>query len=238
MSERLRVDPLLPADFPPRAPHLPIEGRPLPVPGGVPLRWLAYATATLLVVVALGSGSAAVALGRSPRSPGLGARALGAGSAGRWPRSARWRRRGSAAGRSGLLDWPLRLVVIPVAVATLATQATPDGRRADRFALSWLAVHLAPLRRSLGRALPALGRRAPARRRAVGRARRALAATAPGAGPRPRRRLLLGAGLACAARGGERRRRVAQAPGRRQRRGDVSTRRLALGDGQVLEVRP
>ncbi|MGC1164723.1 MAG: hypothetical protein WA862_01300, partial [Solirubrobacterales bacterium] len=39
-----------------------IEGRPLPVPGGVPLRWLAYATAALLVVVALSSGSAAVAL--------------------------------------------------------------------------------------------------------------------------------------------------------------------------------
>ena len=37
-----------------------IEGRTLPVPGGVPLRWLAYATATLLAVIALGSGSATV----------------------------------------------------------------------------------------------------------------------------------------------------------------------------------
>jgi hypothetical protein len=57
----------------------------------------------------------------------------------------------------GLLDWPLRLVVMPVAVATLATQASPDARRADRFALSWLALRLAPSRRSLGRALPPTG---------------------------------------------------------------------------------
>lgn len=39
-----------------------IEGRTLPVPGGIPLRWLAYATATLLAVLALGSGSATVAM--------------------------------------------------------------------------------------------------------------------------------------------------------------------------------
>jgi hypothetical protein len=134
-----------------------IEGRPLPVPGGVPLRWLAYATATLLVVIALSSGSTAVAVviatvagiggaGAGGRVGGVVAAlgALVASWAGGWI--------------LGLLDWPLRLVVIPVAVATLATQATPDGRRADRFALSWLGIHLAPLRRSLGRALPASGR--------------------------------------------------------------------------------
>ncbi|MGC1165086.1 MAG: hypothetical protein WA862_03165, partial [Solirubrobacterales bacterium] len=137
----------------------------------------------------------------------------------------------------GLLDWPLRLVVIPVAVATLATQATPDGRRADRFALSWLAVHLAPLRRSLDRSLPALGRahllggelwvapdeRSPRLRR--GRVR----------GPAV---VFFSAPVSLRGSGWRGRRRVAQAPGRRQRRGDVSARRLALGDGQVLEVRP
>ena len=47
--------------------------------------------------------------------------------------------------------------MLPVAVATAATQATPDGRRPERFALSWLALRLAPARRSLGRALPAPG---------------------------------------------------------------------------------
>lgn len=135
-----------------------IEGRTLPVPGGIPLRWLAYATAMLLAVLLLGSGSAAVAVAVGALAAVAGFRvggrtgavvsALGAFAAsylGGWA--------------LGLLDWPLRLVVLPAAVATLATQATPDGRRADRFALSWLAIRLAPARRSLGRALPAAGRR-------------------------------------------------------------------------------
>jgi hypothetical protein len=127
--------------------------------------------------------------------------------------------------------------VIPVAIATLATQATPDGRRADRFALSWLAVHLAPLRRSLGRSLPALGRahllggelwvapdeRSPRLRR--GRVR----------GPAI---VFFSASVFVRGSGWRGRRRVAQAPGRRQRRGDVSARRLALGEREVLEVRP
>lgn len=134
-----------------------VEGRTLPVPGGIPLRWLAYATGTLLAVLALGSGSTAVVLlaGAIAALAGLGAggrtgAALAAGAAIAVTYIGGW--------ALGLLDWPLRLVVIPVAVATLATQATPDGRRADRFALSWLAIRLAPLRRSLGRALPAAGR--------------------------------------------------------------------------------
>ncbi len=212
-----------------------IEGRPLPVPGGVPLRWLAYASAALLAVVAIGSGSAAVTL------------AL-AGLAGLAGASAGGRVGGSVAAAGalvatwigglvlGLLDWPLRLVVIPAAVATLATQATPDGRRADRFALSWLAAHLAPLRRSLGRPLPAAGRThllggelwvAPDER-----------------SPRLRRGRVRGPAIvffsqAVPVRGsGWRRRRVAQAPGRRARRGDMSARRLALEEGEVLEVRP
>ena len=135
-----------------------IEGRTLPIPGGVPLRWLAYATATLLAVLALGSGSAAVVL-----AAGAAAAIAGFRAGGRIAASV-----AAAAAIAGaylggwaldLVDWPLRLVVLPAGVATLATQATPDGRRADRFALSWLAIRLAPRRRSLGRALPAAGRR-------------------------------------------------------------------------------
>jgi hypothetical protein len=38
-----------------------IEGRRLPVPGGVPLRWLGWAAGTLLAVVALSARSATVA---------------------------------------------------------------------------------------------------------------------------------------------------------------------------------
>lgn len=213
-----------------------IEGRPLPVPGGVPLRWLAYASAALLAVVAISSGSAAVALVLAGIAGLAGASAggrVGGAVAAAGALAATWI--GGLA--LGLLDWPLRLVVIPVAVATLATQATPDGRRADRFALSWLAAHLAPLRRSLGRQLPATGRAhllggelwvAPDER-----------------SPRLRRGWVRGPAIvffsqAVAVRGSGRRRRrqVAQAPGRRARRGDVSARRLALGQGEVLEVRP
>jgi len=133
-----------------------VEGHRLPVPGGIPLRWLAYAAAALVAILALSSGSTTVdgllALATAFAGGLLGGReaavVAGLGAfAGAWVL-------GFAL---GLLDWPLRLIVIPAAVATLATQATPDGRRADRFAVSCLALRLAPRRRSLGRALPPAG---------------------------------------------------------------------------------
>ncbi len=139
-----------------------VEGHSLPVPGGVPLRWLAYAATSLAAVLVLGSGSATVLV-----LAALAASAVGLALGGR--------ERAALAGIAsvgvawlsglllGLLDWPLRLIVIPVAVATLATQASPDGRRADRFAVSWLALRLAPRRRSLGRALPPAGVACPSK---------------------------------------------------------------------------
>ena len=42
-----------------------------------------------------------------------------------------------------LVDWPLRLVVLPAVVATALTQLAPDGRAAHRFAASWLRAQLA-----------------------------------------------------------------------------------------------
>jgi hypothetical protein len=92
----------------------------LPVPGGVPLRGLAYFAVALGLVVVLG------------RVPGF-AELLGAVSA------------------------PLRYVVAPLAVAVLATQATPDGRAAHRFARSWLGVRWRSRRRSAGRRVPREG---------------------------------------------------------------------------------
>lgn len=212
-----------------------IEGRPLPVPGGIPLRWLAYATAALLVVVAIGSGSLMVALTIAAVAGLAGASAggrVGGATAAAGALAATW----IGGLVIGLLDWPLRLVVIPVAVATLATQATPDGRRADRFALSWLAVHLAPLRRSLDRPLPPTGRPhllggdvwvAPDER-----------------SPRLRRGRVRGPAIVffsrpVALRGGGRRRRAVARPQRGlRRRGEASARRLVLGEREVLEVRP
>jgi hypothetical protein len=211
-----------------------IEGRPLPVPGGVPLRWLAYAVAALLVVVAVGSGSLTVALAISGIAGIAGASAggrVGAAVAAAGALAATF-----IAGQViGLLDWPLRLVVIPAAVATLATQATPDGRRADRFALSWLATHLSPLRRSGDRSLPAPGQphllggelwvapdeRSPNLRRGRVRGPAMVFFAAPVALRRARRRRL-----------------SAQPPGRGSRRDEVIERRLALSEGEVLEVRP
>jgi len=212
-----------------------IEGRPLPVPGGVPLRWLAYASAALLAVIAIGSGSAAVALGLAAFAGVAGAGAggrVGGTVAAPATLAATW----IGGVLLGLLDWPLRLIVLPAAVATLATQATPDGRRADRFAISWLAAHLAPARRSLSRALPAAGR---------GHLLGGEVWVAPDErSPRLGRGRVRGPAIvffteAVGVRGsGRRRRQVAQAPGRQARRGEVATRRLALGEGEVLEVRP
>jgi hypothetical protein len=56
---------------------------------------------------------------------------------------------------------PIRLVVIPLAVAVLGTQAAPDGRVAHRFALDWLRLRWRARRRSAGRAMPLEGEPIP-----------------------------------------------------------------------------
>lgn len=122
-------------------------------------------------------------------------------------------------------------MVLPAAVASLATQATPDGRRADRFALSWLAIRLSPRRRSLGRALPATDRPhllggelwvAPDER-----------------GPRLRRARVRGPALIFFSTAVELRR---SGFGKRRLRarptGGEARERLALGAREVLELRP
>ena len=210
-----------------------IEGRSLPIPGGVPLRWLAYATGTLLAVIVLAAGSPTVALAVAATAAlagfGVGGRE-GAALAAIGALAATW----LAALALGLLDWPLRLIVIPAAVATLGTQATPDGRRADRFALSWISLRLAPLRRSLGRSLPLAGlgyglggrlwvkadERSPSLRRARVRGPAVVFFSVP-----------------IAVRGKGRRRQLAR-PVQRYKRPPATTSRLVLGEGEALEVRP
>lgn len=143
-----------------------IEGRRLPVPGGVPLAWLGWAIGTLVAVLVLSGGSWAIAglLACAAAVVGLvvGGRqaAVVAGV-------------GVLGGVQvlgflvGSLDWPLRLLVIPGLVATLATQATPDGRPAHRYALAWLGLQLRSGRRSVGRPLPEAGRPRSHRSRVV-----------------------------------------------------------------------
>lgn len=135
-----------------------VEGHRIPIPGGIPLAWLGYASATLLAVLLLGGRSLLLGL---LIAAGAGAFALAVGD----------RRVALMAAVAafvvaqvlgwllGALDWPLRLVVVPGLVATLGTQATPDGRPAYRYVRSWLALQLRPPRRWLGRALPVAERR-------------------------------------------------------------------------------
>lgn len=214
-----------------------IEGRALPVPGGVPLRGLGYAGAALLAVLALGTGSffvygtvagvaaaAGAILGGREGSAVAAVGALGCA----------W-----VAGHVlGALDWPIRLVIVPAAVAVIGMQATPDGRSAHRFAGAWLALRLSPRRRSLGRALPAEG---------VARVEDAAAWVSPDQhSPALRRARVRGVGeLAFSAtvsarrsRLGQGRIRVTTPKDRPERGGEVRTTRLAVAQGEKVEVRP
>lgn len=130
-----------------------VEGHRLPVPGGVPLRWLGWALGSLLAILALASGFALVPVGAAAAA-GAGGLAVSNRTTGLLAAAAALVGTFLAGQILGVIDWPLRLVVLPVAVATAATQTTPDGRRAERFAASWLALQLSPRRRSLGRAVP------------------------------------------------------------------------------------
>lgn len=130
-----------------------VEGRRIPVPGGIPLVWLGYATATVVAVLLLGARSLTLSVLLAA------AASIVVGMAGD-------RRVALVAAVAVLavtqvagvllaaVDWPLRLLVLPGLVATVATQATPDGRAAHRYALSWLWLQVRPSRRWLGRPLP------------------------------------------------------------------------------------
>jgi hypothetical protein len=140
-----------------------IDGRTIPLPGGVPLRWLGYAAATVMAIM-LAGGLHPVLI------------AVGAG-VGYWSAARLGRRRDGArralivavaltvAGLlAGTIDWPLRLVVIPAVTASALTQIAPDGRSAVRYLLSLARVRVAGRRRA-GRALPAAGHRPRVARR-------------------------------------------------------------------------
>jgi hypothetical protein len=132
-----------------------IDGRTIPIPGGVPLRWLAYACTVLVaglviagrhsVVIAAGATLAYVSAARLGRRRDGIRQAVGAAVG------------LTAAGFVvGAVDWPLRLVVLPAVAATALTQISPDGRSVHRHLLSLARVRIAG-RRRLGQALPAAG---------------------------------------------------------------------------------
>lgn len=213
-----------------------IEGRALPVPGGVPLRWIGYDAAALLAVLALGTGSvlvyavvAACAALAGAASGGRDAAALaGAGAF-----ALAW----LVGHVLGALDWPIRLVIIPAGVAVVGMQATPDGRPAHRYAAAWLALRLSPRRRSVGRRLPVED---------VPRVEDAEVWVAPDETvPVLRRSRIRGEGeIVFAEEVSARRSRLRQGrisvsmPGERRHAGEVRLRRLGVADGETVEVRP
>lgn len=131
-----------------------IDGRRLPVPGGVPLEWVGWAFAALVAILALSQHSILLAVVLAGILGVAGANAHG------WTGALI----GALAGFVGTLlagvvlgwlDWPLRLLVAPGAVATLARQASPDGRPAHRYLASLLSLRMRAARRSLDRAVGA-----------------------------------------------------------------------------------
>jgi hypothetical protein len=131
-----------------------IDGRRLPVPGGVPLVWLCWAFCCLICVLVLSqrsiliAGVVAVLVGvlawssHGPRGAVIGGLAglvasLLVGVALDW------------------LAWPLRLLVVPGLIATLAGQSSPDGRPMHRYLASLAGLRLRAARRSLDGAIGA-----------------------------------------------------------------------------------
>jgi hypothetical protein len=57
----------------------------------------------------------------------------------------------------GAVSVPLRYVVLPLSVAVLGAQASPDGRAAHRFAAAWVGLRLRARRRCSGRRVPREG---------------------------------------------------------------------------------
>jgi hypothetical protein len=219
-----------------------IEGRQIPIPGGIPMRFLAWAGSSLIAIALLRSGSPAVMvlcvaigglIGRR-RAEWTGA-AIGAVLG--------WAVFTVASFALSLPDWPLTYVVLPFGVALFAMAAEPDGRAPHRFALSLLAWQLAPTRTDGVGGIPAVGETrmyrasecyiAPDWRSPVLRAGRLAgpAALTFERGARVRRRMsipLLG-------RRGDR---YVIRPPESRLRGSKVVGTLELGDGEQAEVRP
>jgi hypothetical protein len=209
-----------------------IDGRTIPVPGGVPLRWLAHAVAVAIVGLVLAGLHpvviVAAGLGSYRWASRIGSRrdaaALGVLAAGTMP---------TAGLVIGAVDWPMRLVILPAVAATALTQPSGDGRSAWRFLVSYVRTRIAG-RRWLGLPLPAAGSprrlelavavRPDHRRPVLGRAR----VTGPC-------RVALAEPVLVHRRRGITH--VRPVAGERRRRG-VMVDSLAVGDGERLEVHP
>jgi hypothetical protein len=211
-----------------------IDGRRLPVPGGVPLDWLTWAFGSLVTILVVGSrsllftilaaGIAGLAGAQSRRFAGAAAFAVvTAGGL-------------QAAGLVlGWVDWPLRLVVLPVLVATAAGQLTPDGRSAHRYLLSRVAVRWRAARRSLERPVTVDGHVEVWAPRVWVAPDHHCPVLCHGRVHGPAQ-VAFGRRVVLTPRRG---RYVARpAAGHRIRRGEIAAEVVELGAGQVVEIRP
>jgi hypothetical protein len=211
-----------------------IDGRRLPVPGGIPLGWLGWAFAALLCVLVLSQRSLLFALVLAATGACLGACTRGVGG-------------GVILGVAafvgtllvgvvlGWIDWPLRLLVLPGLIATVAEHPSADGRATHRYLRSWVALQLRAARRSLDRPVVTEGERllwapqvwvAPDHHSPVlerGRVH----------GPA---RLVFGREVVAIP--GRGRVIVRPAAGHRMRRGERLAEVIELGAGQIVEIRP
>jgi hypothetical protein len=129
-----------------------IDGRSIPVPGGVPIAWLAYFAATLFAVILLTAGSLFLAV-LLTLFAGLYGLYIGNRASAVVAAVAAFLLIPVVGAAIEVLDWPLRFLILPGLVATLGTQLAPDGRKPYRYAANWLTFHLRPHRRSLARAI-------------------------------------------------------------------------------------
>ncbi len=211
-----------------------IDGRRLPIPGGVPLEWLGWAFAALVGILVLSERSVAVAVVLA---------AVGGLFGGSWHG---WV--GAVLGALvgfvvallvgvllGWLDWPLRLIIAPGMVATFAGQASVDGRAAHRYLVSWVALRLRAARRSLDGALPVEGEERVWAPRVWFAADVHSPVLQHGRVCGPARLVFAHPVVVCRGRG----RLVARrAEGHRVRAGECIAEVIELDTGQIVEVRP
>jgi hypothetical protein len=210
-----------------------IDGRRLPIPGGVPLEWLGWAFAALVGILVLSERSIAVAVVLAAMGGLFGASSHG------WVGAVCGALVGFAAALLvgvllGWLDWPLRLIIAPGMLATFAGQASADGRAAHRYMVSWVALRLRAGRRSLDGALPVGEERVWAPRVWFAADERS-PVLGHGRVCGPARLVFADPVVVCRGRG---RLIVRRAEGHRVRAGERIAEVIELDSGQVVEVRP
>lgn len=210
-----------------------VDGRRLPLPNGVALSWLGWFAAALLVILVLQGRSLPFTITAAVFAAGVGrslrgwrvALGLGTGVF-------------ASAQLVGLVlawvDWPLRLLVLPGVLASMAGQVTPDGRGAYRYLYCRLAVRLRAARHSLDRPVFVDGEEVVWAPRVWVAPDHRFPVLQHGRVHGPARLVFAQRVVLTRGRG----RVIARPIGRGVREGEVTAQVVEVGAGQVVEVRP